>query len=253
MSSPAEAELRGLVRRTLLPGFTGTQAPEWVLAELERGLAGVCLFGGNLESPRQLRALTSSLRKAGRTAVIAVDEEGGDVTRLHYAAGSPHPGNAVLGRLGDLGRTFGSAGAIGAELRRAGCTLNLAPVVDINSNPDNPVIGVRSFGADPELVAGHAAAWIRGLQSTGTLACAKHFPGHGDTGQDSHLSLPVLDVPAELLRQRELEPFRMAIAAGTAAIMTSHILVPALDPVNPATFSSRGMVMNGAVARVSTR
>lgn len=238
MSPGSDSDLRTLVRATLLPGFSGTRAPEWILTELGDGLAGVCLFGSNIVSVEQLRKLASSIQDARPGAVIALDEEGGDVTRLHYSTGSPHPGNAVLGRLDSQIGTHLCAGTIGAALRLAGCTMNLAPVLDINSNPDNPVIGVRSFGSDPDLVAGHGAAWIRGLQSAGASACAKHFPGHGDTGQDSHLSLPVLDAPLELLRARELVPFRAAIAAGTDAIMTSHILVPALDPVNPATFSS---------------
>lgn len=229
--------LRALVTGTLLPGFAGSRLPEWLAVELKEGLAGVCLFGSNIESIEQLRELTGTIRAARSRAVIAIDEEGGDVTRLHYGAGSPHPGNAVLGRLDDPAATYASAAAIGGELRRAGCTLNLAPSVDINSNPNNPVIGVRSFGDNVPLVAAHSAAWVQGLQSTGVAACAKHFPGHGDTAQDSHLTLPVVDAELAVLVERELKPFEAAIAAGTAAVMTSHILVPALDPDRPATFS----------------
>ena len=118
-------------------------------------------------------------------------------------------------------------------------SLALAPDADVNSNPDNPVIGVRSFGADPDAVALHTAAWTEGVQSTGVAACAKHFPGHGDTSQDSHVALPVASADEATLRERELVPFRAAIAAGTRTIMTSHILVPALDPDQPATFSTR--------------
>jgi beta-N-acetylhexosaminidase len=117
--------------------------------------------------------------------------------------------------------------------------MTFAPDVDINSNPDNPVIGVRSFGADPALVARHSAAWVEGLQSTGIAVSAKHFPGHGDTAQDSHLALPVVDVPLEVLSVRELVPFRAVIDADAASIMTSHILLPGLDPDLPATLSSR--------------
>ncbi|MBD8043654.1 glycoside hydrolase family 3 protein [Arthrobacter sp. Sa2BUA2] len=230
--------IRALVAGSLLPGFAGSRLPDWVAGELKSGLAGVCLFGSNIESGTQLQELTSAIRRANPAAVIAIDEEGGDVTRLHYNTGSPHPGNAVLGRLDDPGMTFASAAAIGNELRRAGCTLDLAPSVDINSNPGNPVIGVRSFGDNAPLAASHAAAWVQGLQSTGVAACAKHFPGHGDTAQDSHLMLPTVEATPGVLAERELEPFKAAIAAGTASIMTSHILVPALDPDNPATFST---------------
>lgn len=229
--------LRALVIGTLLPSFAGSRLPEWLAVELEEGLAGVCLFGSNIESIEALRELTGAVRAARPRAVIAIDEEGGDVTRLHYGAGSPHPGNAVLGRLDDPAATHASAAAIGSELRHAGCTLNLAPSVDINSNPNNPVIGVRSFGDNVPLVAEHSAAWVQGLQSTGVAACAKHFPGHGDTAQDSHLTLPTVDAELAVLAERELKPFEAAIAAGTAAVMTSHILVPALDPDRPATFS----------------
>jgi beta-N-acetylhexosaminidase len=207
-------------------------------ARLADGLAGVCLFATNVASPAQLRELTDAIRAANPRAVIAIDEEGGDVTRLFQDVGSPYPGAAVLGRLDDLSLTRAVAEQVGRRLRAAGVTLNFAPDADINSSDDNPVIGTRSFGADPELVARHTAAWVEGLQSTGVAASAKHFPGHGDTATDSHLALPVVDLPLAVLRERELVPFAAAIAAGTAAIMTSHILLPQLDEV-PATFSRR--------------
>lgn len=222
----------------LLPGFLGTTLPDWLAARLRAGLAGVCLFGQNIASPAQLRRLTAEIRAANPRAVIAIDEEGGDVTRLHDRLGSPYPGNAILGRIDDEEYTSSVATAVGWELRRAGCTLDFAPDVDINSNPDNPVIGVRSFGTDPELAARHSAAWVRGLQSTGIGGSAKHFPGHGDTALDSHHSLPVIDRSLAQLRERELVPFAAAIAAGVRTIMTSHIVVPQLDAVFPATFSS---------------
>lgn len=223
----------------LMPGFVGTTLPDWLRTRLEQGLGGVCIFGENVVSLSQLRELTDAMRAANPDALIAIDEEGGDVTRLYFAAGSPYPGNAVLGRIGDPSFTYEVAAAVGAQLRGVGITLDFAPDVDINSNPDNPVIGVRSFGTDPASVAEHSASWVRGLQSAGVAASAKHFPGHGDTAMDSHLSLPVVDVPLETLRQRELAPFVAAIAAGTKTIMSSHILLPQLDADNPATFSSR--------------
>jgi len=222
----------------LLPGFEGTELPEWLRARLSNGLAGVCLFATNVASPSQLGELTDAIRAANPHAVIAIDEEGGDVTRLFQDVGSPYPGSAILGRLDDLSLTRAVAERVGLQLRAVGVTLDFAPDADINSSDDNPVIGTRSFGADPELVARHTAAWIEGLQSTGVAACAKHFPGHGDTATDSHLALPVVDLPLDTLRDRELAPFAAAIAAGTATIMTSHILLPQLDDV-PATFSTR--------------
>lgn len=223
----------------LMPGFVGTEAPEWLSRRLADGLGGVCLFADNVGSPGQLRSLTSALYAARSTAVVSMDEEGGDVTRLYQREGSPFPGNAVLGRLDDVGLTRGVGERVGLELRDAGVGLALAPDADVNSNPANPVIGVRSFGADPARVAVHAAAWIEGLQAAGVAACAKHFPGHGDTRQDSHVALPVVSADLETLRTRELVPFAAAIAAGTRTIMTSHIMVPALDSDHPATFSHR--------------
>ncbi|WP_350349238.1 glycoside hydrolase family 3 N-terminal domain-containing protein [Agromyces sp. G08B096] len=231
--------LRRDILTTLLPAFDGPEAPQWVLDLLREGLGGVCLFGSNVVSPGQLAALTAALRAAGPESVVAIDEEGGDVTRLFYDRGAPYPGNAVLGRLDLLEATEQVAREVGLALREAGVTLTFAPDADVNSNPDNPVIGVRSFGADPVLAARHTAAWVRGVQSTGIAASAKHFPGHGDSATDSHLALPVLDVPEQVLVERELVPFRAAIEAGTATIMTSHILLPQLDADLPATLSPR--------------
>ncbi|WP_378145308.1 beta-N-acetylhexosaminidase [Cnuibacter sp. UC19_7] len=224
---------------TLLPGFAGPELPDWVERMLGEGLAGVCLFGENIVSTGQLRALTAAIRAANPAAVIAVDEEGGDVTRLYYDRGAPFPGNAVLGRLDDVDATRSVGAAVGAELAAVGIDLDLAPDVDVNSNPLNPVIGIRSFGADPELVARHSVAWVEGLQSQGVAACVKHFPGHGDTAQDSHLDLPAIDVDAGTLRARELAPFAACVGAGVAAVMTSHIVVASVDDGVPATFSAR--------------
>ncbi|HEU4757608.1 MAG TPA: glycoside hydrolase family 3 N-terminal domain-containing protein [Agromyces sp.] len=231
--------LRRDILTTLLPGFAGPAAPEWLLAMLGEGLGGVCLFGTNVETPAQLARLAGELRRANPDAVVAIDEEGGDVTRLFFDRGAPYPGNAVLGRIDDLELTRAVGGAVGEALAAVGCTMTFAPDADINSNPLNPVIGVRSFGASPDLVARHTAAWVEGVQSAGIDAAAKHFPGHGDTATDSHLALPVVDLPLERLRERELAPFRAAIAAGTRSIMTSHILLPQLDAEQPATLSSR--------------
>ena len=168
----------------LLPGFDGTELPDWLERRLRAGLGGVCLFGMNISSLEQLRGLTSAIYAANPAAIIAIDEEGGDVTRLYQREGSPFPGNAVLGRLADAALTERVGAQVGWELRVAGVGLALAPDADINSNPNNPVIGIRSFGTDPHQVAEHVAAWTRGIEATGVASCAKHFPGHGDTAQD---------------------------------------------------------------------
>jgi beta-N-acetylhexosaminidase len=222
---------------TLLPGFAGPALPAWLRDRLGAGLGGVCLFAQNISSPGQLRRLTDAILAANPYAIIAIDEEGGDVTRLFAATGAPFPGNAVLGRLDDLDTTRNTAAAIGWSLRRAGCTVNFAPCVDVNSRSDNPVIGVRSFSSDAQRVARHGRAWVEGLQSTGVAGSAKHFPGHGDTAQDSHVSLPVVDRSLDELHRRELVPFVAAIEAGCRLIMTSHILLPQVDPNHPATMS----------------
>jgi beta-N-acetylhexosaminidase len=222
---------------TLLPGFSGTTLPGWLRQRLQEGLGGVCLFARNIADHDSLAALNAEILAANPRAVIALDEEGGDVTRLFADVGSPYPGNAVLGRIDDLDLTEAVATDVGWALRRTGCTLTFAPDVDVNNNPDNPVIGVRSLGVDADRVARHGAAWVRGVQSTGTGATAKHFPGHGDTAADSHHSLPVVDRSLDELRERELVPFVAAVAAGAVAVMTSHILLPQVDPDAPATFS----------------
>ncbi|MET0303891.1 MAG: beta-N-acetylhexosaminidase [Microbacteriaceae bacterium] len=234
MSGGREQDALGV----LLPGFVGVELPSWLERRLREGLAGVCLFGENIVDPEQVRALTDAIRAANPAAIIAIDEEGGDVTRLHHATGSPYPGNAVLGRLDDLHATAAVAGAVARELAAAGVNLNFAPDVDVNSNPDNPVIGVRSFSDDPRRAALHAAAWVSAHEAAGVAVSAKHFPGHGDTALDSHVALPVIDVSREVLIERELAPFRAAIAAGARTVMSSHILVPQLDATEPATFSA---------------
>ena len=245
MDTTREA-LRRLVVGTLMPGFVGTTVAPWVIREYAGGLAAVCLYGANVADPQQLSRLCADLRAAAPDLLVSVDEEGGDVTRLHYPTGSDQPGNAVLGRLDDTALTRDSAAAIARELTAYGINLDLAPVVDVNSAPDNPVIGVRSFGADAAHVARHTVAAIEGLQSQGVAACAKHFPGHGDTVTDSHLALPRVDAPADVLEVRELEPFRAAVAAGVACVMTSHVVVTAIDPDRPSTFSP---TMLGGVLR----
>jgi beta-N-acetylhexosaminidase len=223
----------------LQPGFPGTTAPDWLLRRLGEGLASVGLFGRNIASPEQLSSLTAQLRSERDDVLVAIDEEGGDVTRLEVRTGSSFPGNHALGAVDDVDLTRAVAHELGRRLAACGVNLNWAPSADVNSNPSNPVIGVRSFGADPELVARHTAAYVTGLQAAGVAACTKHFPGHGDTAVDSHHALPRIDAESSVLERRELLPFRAAIAAGTRAVMSAHILVPTLDPDHPATLSLR--------------
>ncbi|MFD3679470.1 glycoside hydrolase family 3 protein [Streptomyces sp. NPDC058613] len=221
----------------LQPGFEGTTAPAWLLRQVAEGLTAVGLFGRNITSPEQLAALTAQLRAERGEVLVAIDEEGGDVTRLEARGGSSFPGNLALGVVDDTGLTRAVAHELGLRLAECGVNLNWAPSADVNSNPDNPVIGVRSFGADTHLAARHTAAYVEGLQAAGVAACTKHFPGHGDTNVDSHHALPRIDVDLGTLQARELVPFKAAVAAGTKAVMSAHILVPALDPTRPATLS----------------
>ena len=220
----------------LFPSFEGLEPPDWLRRLVAEGLGGVVLFASNVRDPEQVAALTAALRAENRELLIAVDEEGGNVTRLHADVGSPYPGNAALGVVDDIELTERIASSIGAELASAGVNLDFAPVADVNVDPANPVIGVRSFGADAELVSRHVAAYVRGLQANGVAACAKHFPGHGATDRDSHLELPTLagDV------SEGLPPFRAAIEAGVQSIMTAHIRVPAWGEV-PATLNARAL------------
>jgi beta-N-acetylhexosaminidase len=218
----------------LFPGFAGLTAPDWVRRWVERGLGGVVLFGQNIDEPQQVRELTASLRAEREDLLVAADEEGGDVTRLEARRGSSYPGNWALGVVDDVELTEAVAASIAAELATVGVNFDFAPVADVNSNPDNPVIGIRSFGGDPALVARHVAAFVTGLQGAGVAGCAKHFPGHGDTTRDSHLELPVVEDNVT----EALEPFRAAIAAGVRSVMTAHVRVPSLDD-EQATLSPR--------------
>ncbi|GAA4069123.1 MULTISPECIES: glycoside hydrolase family 3 protein [Streptomyces] len=223
----------------LQPGFVGTTAPDWLLRRIGEGLASVGLFGRNIVSAPQVAALTAQLRAERDDLLVAIDEEGGDVTRIEVRTGSSFPGNLALGAVDDLDLTRAVARELGRRLAECGVNLNWAPSADVNSNPDNPIIGVRAFGADTDLVARHTAAYIEGLQASGVAACTKHFPGHGDTNVDSHHAMPRIDVDLDTLHARELVPFRAAIAAGSKSVMSAHILLPALDPARPATLSPR--------------
>ncbi|MBX6383690.1 MAG: glycoside hydrolase family 3 protein [Microbispora sp.] len=240
MSGGPSDDLERMAMAVLQPGFEGTEPPEWLRRALADGLGGVVLFARNI--PRHAdglgaaAALVAELRRERSEVIVAVDEEGGAVTRLEAAVGSSWPGNLALGVADEVALTRRVARQIGRMVAAAGVTLDYAPVLDVNADPRNPVIGVRSFGSDPEAVGRHGAAWIEGLQSAGVAACAKHFPGHGDTVTDSHLALPAVRASREVIERRDLPPFRAAIAAGVRAVMCGHLLVPAVD-VLPATLS----------------
>ncbi|MGM7699259.1 glycoside hydrolase family 3 protein [Microbacterium sp. A84] len=237
-----DPSLLRLAHSVLWPGFDGLTAPDWLMHALDQGLAGAVYFEQNISpsDPEQVRALSKSIHDANPIALIGVDEEGGIVTRLEASTGSSTPGNAVLGRIDDVDITEHTAAWIGNLVGAAGIDINLAPTVDVNSNPRNPVIGVRSFSADTDVVSRHAAAYVRGIQSAGIAACPKHFPGHGDTMTDSHLDVATSDITLEELRSIHLPPFRAAIDAGAKALMSAHIRVPALGDA-PATLNSTSL------------
>jgi beta-N-acetylhexosaminidase len=237
-TDPALSKLADAI---LIPPFPGLEAPRWVLAALERGLAGVTVFGPNIADSGQVAGLTAELRSAGGAPLIAIDEEGGDVTRIAHLTGSPYPGNAALGAVDDVALTADVYRALGTDLAALGFNVNLAPSVDVNTAADNPVIGTRSFGADTGLVSRHAAAAVTGLQAAGVAACAKHFPGHGSTRLDTHDTLVTVDASLELLARRDLPPFTAAIKAGARCVMPGHLRVPELTGDLPATLSAAAL------------
>ncbi|OZB82831.1 glycoside hydrolase family 3 N-terminal domain-containing protein [Microbacterium sp. 13-71-7] len=234
------AELERLANAVLWPGFYGRTVPAWLDEALQHGLAGVVYFAQNIGP--DLAALSAGIRAANPQALIGVDEEGGSVTRLEAATGSTLPGAAQLGALDDVAATAATGAELARRVRAVGADVVLGPVADVNTDPRNPVIGVRAFGADADLVSRHVVAAVEGIQAGGVAACVKHFPGHGDTHVDSHHDLPRIAVdPAEIERVH-LAPFRAAVAAGVDAVMTAHIVVPAWGE-EPATLNPRVLGM----------
>ena len=207
------------------------------LAERRRG--GAILFKPNVEGgPAAVAALAREVARGGARDCRSsgIDQEGGRVARLRAPLLEVPPMRTVAS-WGDAAFAERIARGVGVELAALGITIDFAPVLDVNTCPENPVIGDRAFGADAATCAEFGVAWIRGLQSAGVLACGKHFPGHGDTSKDSHVDLPVVDQTRERLDRVELVPFRAAAAAGVATLMTAHVVYPALDPDRPATLS----------------
>ncbi|WP_244632404.1 MULTISPECIES: glycoside hydrolase family 3 N-terminal domain-containing protein [unclassified Microbacterium] len=233
-------DLERLANGVLWPGFLGAEAPQWLRDELRDGLAGVVYFGQNVGDG--LPALSAEILAANPDALIGIDEEGGSVTRLESATGSTVPGAAQLGLLDDLAATERTGAELARRVRAVGANVVLGPVADVNTDPRNPVIGVRAFGDDEALVSRHVIATIDGIQDAGVAACVKHFPGHGDTHMDSHHALPEITLDLEEFERVHLEPFRAAVDAGVDAVMTAHIVVPAWGP-QPATLNPRVLGM----------
>ncbi|WP_110932328.1 beta-N-acetylhexosaminidase [Paenibacillus bouchesdurhonensis] len=227
-------------------GFPGTVVDEGIKALIaEHHLGGIIYFRRNIDSVGQLARLSEDLQQLPRSTpeiplFISMDQEGGMVARLDHDGVSRIQGNMALGAANNLSLTEEAAVLAAKELTSLGINLNFAPCVDVNNNSANPVIGVRSFGEDPHRVAEHGVAAIRGYQSQGVSATAKHFPGHGDTTVDSHHGLASVPHSRERLYSVELPPFRKAIEAGVDMIMTAHVIFPAFEPESvPATLSRR--------------
>lgn len=231
------------VNGVLLPGFEGVDVPDWLADAARAGLAGVVYFARNTPDVATTAALSAALHTISPDLLIAVDEEGGDVSRLEAVTGSSLPGAAALGaypgsRPGGGAVTLDAGRALGRLLAATGIDLLLGPVLDVVSEPDNPVIGVRAFGTTPDDVARHGIAFARGVRSAGVGVCGKHFPGHGATTVDSHVGLPVVDEPLDVVRARDLLPFARALRPegrdvgqpALDAVMTAHVLFPALGP-----------------------
>lgn len=217
------------------PEGTGDLAPCLELLDETRPL-GVILFARNVPTLDKTLALTAALAEYRPDLLLAIDHEGGRVHRLPEPF-TRFPPMLALARAGDPGLLREVARAQADELRAAGFHINFAPVLDVHTNPANPVIGDRAFGATPEEVTHHALPYLQGLTEGGIVGCGKHFPGHGDTSVDSHLELPRIDHDLRRLRSLEFVPFARAIAQGVPMIMTAHILCPALDPQAPASLS----------------
>lgn len=233
--------LRRRVGQLLIAGFDGHTLPvELKSIAREFGLGGVILFPRNIAEPEQVAELCFEACRLVQDLPlwVSVDQEGGRVARLK-APFTEWPPMATIGRSGDVGLAAKFARALASELRAVGVSLDYAPVLDVLTNSSNRVIGDRALSSSAADVARLGAVIIRELQGAGVAACGKHFPGHGDTTTDSHVELPLVEHPIERLRDVELVPFKAAIAADVAAIMTAHVLLPALDEDRPATLSRR--------------
>lgn len=231
--------LREQIGQLFMVGFVGSSVSKELAAFIqEYKPGGIILFSRNLESVEQIVELTNRLQKLSPHSplLISIDQEGGRVSRLPNGF-TIFPPCEALGRCNSYELTYAAASVVAAELRCVGINMNMAPVLDVNSNPDNPIIGDRAFGATPALVCEMGQATVAGLQDNRVVACGKHFPGHGDTAADSHKELPVVAAPVQRLREVEWPPFEHAIQHGVATLMTAHVRYEALDDRLPATLS----------------
>jgi beta-N-acetylhexosaminidase len=233
------------IGQVLMVGFWGNTPSQEIIDLIQHYHVGnIILFSRNVRAAQQVLELTRSLQMIAKQAghpyplLIAIDQENGIVQRLGEAA-TIFPGNMALGAVDSEEIAYKVALATGQELKAFGINMNLAPVVDVNNNSANPVIGVRSFGEDPQQVARLGAAMVKGYHAAGILSCLKHFPGHGDTAVDSHLALPTLPYGLERLEALELVPFRSGIKAGADSVMIAHVTFPAMTrrDMLPATLS----------------
>jgi beta-N-acetylhexosaminidase len=230
-------DYRRLAGQLIMIRLSGTELDAGTDAFIRaNAIRGACLFRQNMTDAAQLTAFTGALRDAmGERALVAIDQEGGAVVRALWVP--PPPSAMALGAAGDPDLAHAVGAAVARAIRALGFNWNFAPVLDLNNNPLNPVIAERSFGADPQAASRLALAWMAGSDSEGVACCVKHFPGHGDTHVDSHRDLPTVAKPLEELERFEFAPFRSAAGAGAPAMMTAHIVYPALDPERPATMS----------------
>ncbi|MCP4678011.1 MAG: beta-N-acetylhexosaminidase [Deltaproteobacteria bacterium] len=240
MTSILKRESERLAGQVIVAGFDGKTLPDDVRKSLEDGaLGGLILFKRNIESHGQVAEMLGEARKIApedRRPVTAVDQEGGRVVRFREPL-TVLPPARKFGRVDDPELTMAAGRLVGCELRALGFTLNCAPVLDVDTNPDSPIIGDRSYGTTPKEVIRHGLAFARGLRDGGVFPCAKHFPGHGDATIDSHVSLPRVEHERERLTSIEMEPFAAWARTGLGPIMSAHVVYPALDPDNPATAS----------------
>ena len=238
-------DIRRHIGQLAIAGFPGRSIPQDLrLLAREFDLGGVVFFGRNVEAPEQVAEMSRDAQALASDLPlwVSVDQEGGRVARLKTPF-TVWPPMLTLGRSGDEHLAERFARALAAELRAVGISLDFTPVLDILTNPSNPVIGDRALAERADDVARLGVAIIRTLQSEGIAACGKHFPGHGDTSTDSHHELPVVDHPPDRIERVELVPFKAAVAADVAGIMTAHILIPSLDEERPATLSPRIIAM----------
>lgn len=240
-------ELRQLLGQSFLIGFAGLDLPPSVAKLIkENSIGGVTLFANNFESTAQVAELVNAIQDAGRQSAlgrslpmfIAVDHEGGKVQRFKKQF-THFPEARFLGDKDSPKLSYEVAAAQARELKAVGVNTTYAPVADINTNPKNPVIGRRSFGENEEIVSKMVSAQVRGYLTEGVQPVVKHFPGHGDTSQDSHLHLPKVNTDGATLRDRELKPFQKAFKSRCELVMTAHIIVESIDPGVPATLSKK--------------